>query len=343
MDFLTHFTIAIFSLIAIVLSCIIFTNAIEYLGEKLSLNSNAVGSILAVLGTGLPETIVPIVAILGSIFISKDLNVGQEIALGAIFGSPFMLSSFALFILGILFAILIFKKKRENIFKADYKNITRDYKYFSFAYFIALSATFTTNLQIKYLIALGLIILYFLFAYRTILRSKTQNEGQEKLKLYFKKFLNPQNDFQNNIILFSQIALSLLLLLFSTHFFVEEIKYFSICLNLNPAILSLVITPFATELPEITNSIIWFRQGKDELALSNIIGAIVFQATILCALGIILTPWVLNLSILINCILTIFCACLFVFFALKTKKITLCALISCGLFYFAYILFLILK
>ncbi len=111
MYFLTHFTIALSSLLAIVLACILFTNAIEILGIKLNLNKNATGSILAVLGTGLPEVIVPIVAIIGSFFISKDISTGQEIAIGAIFGSPFMLSTFALFILGVMFLYLILKKK----------------------------------------------------------------------------------------------------------------------------------------------------------------------------------------------------------------------------------------
>ena len=62
MFYLTHVTIVAISLITIVLSCILFTNAIEFLGNKLKLGNSATGSILAVFGTGLPETIVPIVA-----------------------------------------------------------------------------------------------------------------------------------------------------------------------------------------------------------------------------------------------------------------------------------------
>ena len=34
MHFFIHFTIALISLIAIVLSCVLFTNAIEYLGNN---------------------------------------------------------------------------------------------------------------------------------------------------------------------------------------------------------------------------------------------------------------------------------------------------------------------
>ena len=47
----------------------------------------------------------------------------------------------------------------------------------------------------------------------------------------------------------------------------------------------------ATELPEKLNSVIWVRQGKDTLALGNITGAMVFQATFPVTVGILLTPW----------------------------------------------------
>ena len=317
MYFLTHFTIALSSLLAIVLACIFFTNAIERLGIKLNLNKNATGSILAVLGTGLPEVIVPIVAIIGSFFISKDLTTGQEIAIGAIFGSPFMLSTFALFILGVMFLYLVLKKKKDS-FKTNHKNITRDFKYFILAFSIAFCAVFIDFKPIKILIGLSLICLYFIFALRTIQKSQNENDEEENIKLFFEKIFKKEN----NYILFSQIVISLVALVFCTHFFVEEIKYFSNIFNINPMITTLIVAPFATELPEITNSIIWLKQGKDELALSNIIGAVVFQAMILTSLGIFLTPWKFNFSILINATLTILCGLFFTLSAWKNKKIT---------------------
>ena len=338
MYFLTHFTIALSSLLAIVLACILFTNAIESLGIKLNLNKNATGSILAVLGTGLPEVIVPIVAIIGSFFISKDLTTGQEIAIGAIFGSPFMLSTFALFILGVMFLYLVLKKKKDS-FKTNHKNITRDFKYFILAFSIAFCAVFIDFKPIKILIGLSLICLYFIFALRTIQKSQNENDEEENIKLFFEKIFKKEN----NYILFSQIVISLVALVFCTHFFVEKIKYFSNIFNINPMITTLIVAPFATELPEITNSIIWLKQGKDELALSNIIGAVVFQAMILTSLGIFLTPWKFNFSILINATLTILCGLFFTLSAWKNKKITLQSLLFCGIFYLAYILFLIIK
>ena len=62
-------------------------------------------------------------------------------------------------------------------------------------------------------------------------------------------------------------------------------------MNVSPLVLSLMITPFATELPECVNSLIWVKNNKDDLALFNINGAVVFQAIIPMSIGIILTPF----------------------------------------------------
>ncbi|HEY6395540.1 MAG TPA: hypothetical protein VIX12_08995, partial [Candidatus Binataceae bacterium] len=64
--------------------------------------------------------------------------------------------------------------------------------------------------------------------------------------------------------------------------------------NLNPGVLSLVLSPLATELPEKFNSVVWIRQGKDHLALANITGAMVFQSCIPVALGLLFTSWELS-------------------------------------------------
>lgn len=58
--------------------------------------------------------------------------------------------------------------------------------------------------------------------------------------------------------------------------------------------LSLVLAPLATELPEKMNSVLWMRQSKDTLAVGNVTGAMAFQATVPVALGLVITSWDLD-------------------------------------------------
>lgn len=51
------------SLGVILVGAEIFVNGIEWLGKRLNLSEGAVGSVLAAVGTALPETLIPIIAI----------------------------------------------------------------------------------------------------------------------------------------------------------------------------------------------------------------------------------------------------------------------------------------
>ena len=75
------------------------------------------------------------------------------------------------------------------------------------------------------------------------------------------------------------------------HLFVEELLTVAEEIGIEPLVLSLVLAPLATELPEKANSFFWVREGKDSLALGNITGAMVFQSTIPIAFGLALTDW----------------------------------------------------
>ena len=65
----------------ILLGAELFTNGIEWFGRKLELAEGAVGSVLAAVGTALPETMIPIIAILFATGASS-----HEVGVGAILG-----------------------------------------------------------------------------------------------------------------------------------------------------------------------------------------------------------------------------------------------------------------
>ena len=61
---MTDYLMLLLTLVIILLGAAVFTNGLEWFGKKLNLSDGAVGSIFAAVGTALPETLVPIVAII---------------------------------------------------------------------------------------------------------------------------------------------------------------------------------------------------------------------------------------------------------------------------------------
>ena len=330
---LTHAILLISMLFAIVGSCVVFTNAIEHLGKACNLNDGAVGSILAAIGTALPETIVPLVAIFGAYLSKTSISTGQDIGIGAILGSPFLLSTLAMFVTGA--AVLVFSgmKIRAVSMKTDYKIVFRDLRFFIISYSVAILAGFVGNYPVKCLIAAFLLTYYLIYVFRTINRSLCEIEGGCELEeLYFQRIFRKYNIFVIGI----QIILAIGALVYFSHVFVLQITYFSHVFHLNPLILSLFLAPVATELPEMFNSVIWSKSAKDTLALGNITGAMVFQSCIPTSIGILLTPWVFNQTSILN-IALVFASSLLLLGYLKIKKrVSPAILLACGAFYALY-------
>jgi cation:H+ antiporter len=65
-----------------------FTNAVEWLGKRLDLGAGVVGALLAAVGTALPESVIPIVALVGG-----GGEEAEQIAIGAIIGAPSLLGT----------------------------------------------------------------------------------------------------------------------------------------------------------------------------------------------------------------------------------------------------------
>jgi cation:H+ antiporter len=91
-------------------------------------------------------------------------------------------------------------------------------------------------------------------------------------------------------------------------FFVDGIAHLSASLGASPLVIALLIAPVATELPEKINSVIWLSHRKDTLALGNITGAMVFQSSVIPAVGIALTPWRLDPVALLSAMLALLSA-----------------------------------
>ena len=266
--------------VVILMGAELFTNGIEWVGRKLELAEGAVGSVLAAVGTALPETMIPIIAIL---FASGASS--HEVGVGAILGAPFMLATLAMFVTGI--AVLWAGRRRQtgDRMLVDTGVLAHDMRYFAIAYAIAIGAAFlpVDPVWLKWIVAAVLIGIYAWYV-RGHLREEATNTGEELAPLRFHRLDRGAHREDPHIprlrIVNAQVITALGLIVVGAAFFVGAVSDLSTQLGVDAALLALVIAPIATELPEKFNSIIWVHQDKDTLAMGNITGAMVFQSTI---------------------------------------------------------------
>jgi cation:H+ antiporter len=275
---------------------------------------------------------IPVIAILFSVNDQESVEVG----IGAILGAPFMLSTVAFFVTGI--SVLIFTKRRKTGIRmlVDTSILKRDIGFFIFVYSTGISSAFISNDNIRYFLAVLLILLYIIYIIVTV---KRDNHSQSNVEhLYLNKYLNMRENTAGAII---QILLALSGIIFGAELFVRNIEVISTIFGISTMILSLIITPIVTELPEKFNSVIWIARKKDTLALGNITGAMVFQSCIPVAIGILATTWELDIKALISAILTIASASITYLWLKIEDRLTPFPLISGGAFYIFFIIVLI--
>lgn len=323
------------SLAIILLSCELFTNGIEWLGKKLNIGDGVVGSIFSAVGTCLPETMIPIIAI---ILTKSGEQSNVDVGIGAIVGAPFMLSTLAFFISGL--SVLVFSKSRKtrHMMNVNSKILSRDIGFFIIVYSVGICATFISVTYIKSLIALFLLVCYILYIILT-LKSDSASHGNIE-PLYMANLIKIK---PNMLVILFQILLALSGIVLGAHIFVDHLESISHLLGISALVLSLIIAPIATELPEKFNSVIWISKNKDTLALGNITGAMVFQSCIPVAIGILSTHWELDLKAMVSAGLSIASA-LVTYTWLKLKgKLNPIPLLMGGVFYATFIIFLIMN
>jgi cation:H+ antiporter len=327
-------TLLFLGLLIILLSCELFTNAIEWFGKRLKLGDGVVGSIFSAVGTCLPETLIPIIAIIKS---AGDGEAGSsDVGIGAILGAPFMLSTLAFFITG-LSAVLFCKNRRSGTnIKINKKILSRDILFFMVMYSIAITMAYMDNYAVKAVACAVLVLMYVYYIFLTVKSDKMSVDRLEKLyvlKLFDLKVSLTAIIFQLSIALAGIIA--------GSYIFVSNIEGLADLLEISPMILALIITPIATELPEKFNSIIWMRKGKDSLALGNISGAMVFQSCIPVAVGIMFTSWKLSGTALISCLLSLIASTIVLLWLKLEKVLTPFPFMLCGITYLLFIVYLL--
>jgi cation:H+ antiporter len=336
----------------------LFTNAVEWTGHKLKLNEGVVGSILAAVGTAMPETLIPVVAIL---FIGG--TGGDHVGIGAILGAPFMLSTLAMFITGLAIVIFARRGRRTIELRVNSRVLGRDIRFFLAAYLLAIVAAFIPRemFPLRVVLAIAVVGIYVFYVYKhatDVEEAPAESEGISPLEAVGDLMHPEQVDhlaplhFQRKSsdpalgIVVAQLVAALLVMLGGAYLFVEQVNIVAAVFGVPALILSLLIAPVATELPEKFNSVLWVRTGKDTLALGNLTGAMVFQSAIPAAFGMVFSDWSIRpetTTAFVSAGIAIVASAL-IFGTLTLgggRKLTARALLTGGIFYVAYVAYVL--
>ena len=326
----------IVALAAILGAAALFTNAVEIMGERLNLGHGAVGSLLAAVGTALPETMIPIVAILGAVIVGTGAAAAGEIGVGAILGAPFLLATLAFFLVGLSAIIYKDRRKSGDEVIANREVTIPDLAFFLVCYTLAAGAgVVRLPLILKVILAILLLLAYAYYVIRTIRKggSAEEEEGEAPENLTLWPFSSNAPTWAVAI----QLVGTVVVMGFGAHFFVDAVGHMSLAVGIPAGLISLVLAPLATELPEKFNSIIWMRDNKDTLALGNITGAMVFQSTIPVSIGMLFTPWELGFLSALSAVFALGSGVVFIGFLLRRRPLRGFVMLGAGSLYVVFL------
>ena len=272
------------SFAVILAGALLFTNAVEWAGQRMGLGQGAVGSLLAAVGTAMPETLIPIVAVI------EGSPSADGVAIGAIIGAPFLLATIAMMLVGLSALGYRHRRAQGPELAAHAPTLDRDLVFFLCFFALATVLGLGVPQGVRVVLAFGFVAAYALYVRRTLRHS---GEVQTPESIHPLILARSSGQPSRNLIVV-QFCVGLGAMIGGAHLFVEQVINLADTIGVEPLALSLVFAPLATELPEKANSFFWVREGKDSLALGNITGAMVFQSTMPVAFGLAFTDWDLD-------------------------------------------------
>jgi len=238
-----------------------------------------------------------------------------------------------------LMAFSVLKRRgAHGHIRPERTGLIRDLNFFILAFIFATIAMFIphTEALVRYGISILMILTYFVYVLMTIKASKGLVEEGHATEAEDVMMLSRLGLPTNMVTIVLQLLIGLGLLIAGAKGFINEVETAAAILGVSALLLSLLIIPIATELPEKVNSILWIRKGKDTLAFGNITGAMVFQGTLLPAIGIMLTDWAPRQEVALGILITLLAA-IWVRYRIAKGGLLVWHLLVNGLFYLAYL------
>lgn len=280
---------------AIYLACEYFVNGVEWVGHKLKLGATATGTVLAAFGTALPESAVTFVAVMfGKTPEARDIGVG------AAMGGPLVLATIAYAVVGAAMWANRRRLQRASwLIRVDHQRLARDQSWF-LSIFVVKVGLGLVVFAFKPLLGVLFLAAYGLYVWREM---RSEDAAPEEETLEPLKFAPRAADPALRWVVAQTLA-ALVVIAAASRVFVSQLEMIGVALSLPPHLVALLLSPVATELPETINALIWVRQGKERLALANISGAMMIQATIPSSLALFATPWLFDTPLIVAGVLT---------------------------------------
>ena len=301
-------TLALFfgSAVLIYFSCEYFVNGVEWVGYRLKIAETATGTILAAFGTALPESVVTFVAVaFGATAAEREIGVGSAL------GGPLALSTLAYSVVGLtLLGSRHLKVRRKEVLEVDCRRLSRDQGWF-LSIFLCKLALGLVAFPGKQWFGFLFLAAYALYVWKELHRAGDKHEAYDLEPLKFR----PRDAVPSFGWSALQTVAALVVIFTASRIFVAQLDTIGPWLGMSPQLVALLFSTIATEMPETMNAIIWVRQGKERMALCNISGAMMIQATVPTACGLFGTPWLFSRPVILaGTITAIAVAALFLMF-----------------------------
>ena len=263
-------------------ACEYFVNGVEWVGHKAGISQNAVGTVLAAFGTALPESVVTFVAV-----VFGPSTESKNIGIGAALGGPLVLATIAYPIVGVMLLLTGGQPAKAPI-DVNRRRLGRDQSWFLLIFVFKIALGFLA-FSLKPWLGWVFLAAYAAYTWAEVRHDGDETEGELEPLLFQRTAENP-----GWLLVSAQTLLALAVIYVASHAFVAQLNAIGPWLGIPSTAVALLLSPVATELPETMNAIIWIRQGKHRLALSNISGSMMVQATVPTALGLFFTPWIFD-------------------------------------------------
>jgi cation:H+ antiporter len=178
-------------------------------------------------------------------------------------------------------------QRRDACLEVDCRRLSRDQGWFLLIFIVSISLGLTT-FSFKRWLGIALFAAYALYVWREMRNDAASAHDLEELETL--KF-RPHDEHPSLGWASAQSLSALVVIAIASRVFVIQLEALGTGLGISAQFVALLLSPVATELPETLNAVIWARQGRERLALANISGAMMIQATVPAGLGLLFTSW----------------------------------------------------